>query len=124
MNTPAHAPDLTGPGSLLSSMARTRLELALLDLETHVGRTVGALALGFAALVIVLIAAGFIGLTVIVYFWDTHRLIAAVLVTSSYLALAAAFAATARSRWLSRPPAFAAVLRELERDRDSLRGRL
>jgi uncharacterized membrane protein YqjE len=105
-------------------MARTRLELTLLDLESHVSRSIGALAMGAAALLIALIAAAFVGVTVIVYFWDTHRLVAAASVTGAYLGLALAFAATAHRRWTSRPSAFAGVLRELERDRDALRGRL
>ena len=123
MNDPSNA-ESPGPGSLLTSMARTRLELAALDVEAHVASTVGALAVGAAALLIALIGAAFIGLAVIVYFWDTQRLLATGIVTAGYLALALSLAVAARARWRSRPPAFAAVMRELERDRDALRGRL
>ena len=114
----------SGPGSLLTSMARTRLELAVLDLETHMAHTLSAMIMGAVALVVALISLGFLGQLAIIYFWDTHRLIAAVVTTVAYVALAMAFAVTARARWMSRPPAFAAVLRELESDRDALRGRL
>jgi uncharacterized membrane protein YqjE len=124
MNGPDRPDDSHGPGSLLTSMARTRLELAALDLETHMSHTLGAMIMGAVALVVAFISIGFIGQLAIIYFWDTHRLTAAAVTTLAYVALATTFAVMARARWRSRPPAFAAVLRELECDRDALRVRL
>jgi uncharacterized membrane protein YqjE len=114
----------TGPFALLASMMHTRLELAALDLETHLADTAAAMATGFAALVAALTAFAFVGITVIAIFWDTHRLLVTALTTAAYILLALLLLARARARWKSRRPAFAAVLRELERDRDALRGRL
>ena len=112
------------PMALLASMAHTRLELAAIDLEAHMADTLAALATGFAAVVAALTAFAFIGITMIAIYWDTHRLLACVLTTAGYFVLALLLLVIARTRWKTRRAAFAAVLRELERDRDALRGRL
>lgn len=124
MNDTEHTGHGHGPVALLAAMAHTRLELAALDVEAHVADTVRAMAIGFASLVAALIALAFVGVSVIAYFWDTHRLVAAASTTGGYLVLALLLLVRARGRWQTRRPAFAAVLRELERDRDALRGRL
>ncbi|MEO8063538.1 MAG: phage holin family protein [Pseudomonadota bacterium] len=121
-NTAYTAPHEHGMGSLLASMAGTRLELAAIDLEAHLAATAGSLMLSFAAVVLALVAFAFIGIAVIAVFWDTHRVIAAVATTFSYCLIAGSLAAYARSCWNSRPAAFAAALRQLELDRDALRG--
>jgi uncharacterized membrane protein YqjE len=107
---------------LLASMARTRLELAALDLEAHVAATLKAIASGIIAMVLALVAFGFVGVAIIALFWDTHRVIATIGTTLAYLSLAFAVAAHARARWMSRPPAFEGMLRELALDREALRG--
>lgn len=106
---------------LLVSMARTRLELAGLELEAHVVRSIGALALAAVAVVLLLIALAFVGMVVVALWWDTHRVVATVGVTLAYLLLALGVAARARARWRARPAPFAATLHELERDRDAMR---
>jgi uncharacterized membrane protein YqjE len=123
MNTiPETTPEGRGSLDLLSSMARTRLELAALDLEAHVVATLGAIASGVVALVLALVAFGFVGIAVIALFWDTHRVAATIGTTLAYLTLAFAVAAHTRARWRSRPPAFEGMLRELALDREALRG--
>ena len=111
------------PIALLTSMAHTRLELAAMDIEANVADSVQAGIMGLAALLLTLIASGFAGVAVIAIFWDSHRILAASLTTSTYLVLAAIFAVAARARWKARRPAFEAVLHELARDRDALRDR-
>jgi len=108
---------------LLMSMIGTRVELAAIDTEAHVRGTVVAMLAAFVAVVLALIAFTFIGIVVIVVFWDTHRIAAASAVLAAYLLVAAVVAGMARSVWNARPPAFAATLRELELDRDALRSR-
>jgi uncharacterized membrane protein YqjE len=112
-----------GALDLLASMARTRFELAALDLQAHVAATLRAIASGVIALVLALVAFGFVGVAIIAIFWDTHRIIATVGTTLGYVILAVAVAAIARARWMSRPPAFEGTLRELALDREALRRR-
>ena len=105
------------------SMFGTRLELAALDVEAHVQSTLVALMTAFIAMVLGLVAFTFIGIALVVLFWDTHRIAAAAVVTGSYVALAAFLALRASSLWKQRPPAFAATMRELELDAQAFRGR-
>jgi uncharacterized membrane protein YqjE len=106
---------------LLLSMISTRLELAAIDVEAHLQATLAAMLTTFIAVVLALIAFTFVGVVVIVVFWDTHRLAAALGVLGAYGSLALFVALRARSAWNTRPPALAATLHELELDRSAFR---
>ena len=123
MNAPSEP--VTGHGilPLLMSMIGTRLELAAIDVEAHVQATLAVLMAAFVAIVLGLIAFAFIGVAVIVLFWETHRVAAAVGVLLGYVACAAAFATMARAGWKSRPAPLAATMRELELDREAFGSR-
>ena len=108
---------------LLMAIIGTRVELAAIDTEAHVQKTLAAMMAAFVAVVLALIAFTFIGITVIVMFWDTHRVEAAMGVVAAYVFIAVTVALLARSTWKSRPAAFAATLRELELDRAAFRSR-
>lgn len=122
MSTQAGAPEHTVL-PLLMSMIGTRLELAAIDTEAHVQATLSAMLAAFVAVVVALIAFAFIGVGVIVAFWDTHRLTAALGVLAAYVVIAIVIALIARATWQSRPPAFAATLRELDLDRQAFQGK-
>jgi uncharacterized membrane protein YqjE len=124
MNTSAEEAREPGVLPLLMSMISTRVELAATDAEAHVRATLSAMLVTFVTLVLALIAFTFIGVVVIVVFWDMHRIVAALGVLGAYVSVAAAFALRARSAWISRPAAFAATLRELDLDRAAFRSRL
>ena len=109
---------------LLMSMAGTRLELAAIDIESHAQATLTALMMAFASVLFGLIAFAFIGVAVIVFFWETHRVAAAVGVMLAYVAFAAVLAFRARSRWKTRPAALAATMHQLDLDTQAFRGRL
>ncbi|MBL8202395.1 MAG: phage holin family protein [Chromatiales bacterium] len=103
-------------------IGRTRLELLTVELREELNRTAGLLVWGAVA---VLAAGGgvlFAGLAIIFAFWDTHRILAAGLVTLGYFVLAAVAGLVIRSRLRSRPPFLQATLGELARDEDGLRG--
>ena len=99
------------------SMIRTRLELVALDVEAHVRATMTAMLVSVIAVVIALMALAFVGVAVIVAFWDSHRILSALGVLAVYAGFALGAALHARARWRSRPSAFDATLRELELDR-------
>ena len=123
MNTQSDDVTKRGVLRLLTSMLGTRLELAAIDVESHVQATFVALMTAFVAVVLGLIAFAFIGIAVIVFFWETHRVTAAAGVMLAYVALAAVLSFRARSGWKTRPAAFAATLRELELDAKAFRSR-
>lgn len=113
-----------GVWPVLMSMMGTRLQLAAIDIEARAEATFAALMMAFAAVVLALIAFAFIGIGVIVYFWETHRVVAAAGVMLAYLTFASAMALWARSQWKNRPAALAATMHELELDAQAFKGRL
>jgi uncharacterized membrane protein YqjE len=104
-------------------MLGTRLELAALDIEAHLQATLLSLIAAFAAVVLGLIAFAFVGIAVIVFFWDTYRIPAAIAVVVSYGTFAVLIGSWARSVWKGRPAALANTMHELELDRDAFRSR-
>jgi uncharacterized membrane protein YqjE len=120
---PQSLPGVRGPAALLGAMLHTRAELAAEDVETYLTSTLASLGLAFAALVLGLVAFTFIGVAVIAVFWETHRVLATVITTLSYVAIALGLVAAARARWRARPHPLAATLHELELDRQALGGR-
>lgn len=103
-------------------MGRTRLELFSVEVREEINRTVGMLLWGIVAL---LAASGgllFAGLAVIFAFWETHRLLAALLVTATWLALALGAAVLLWTRLRAQPLFLQTTLTELARDEDELRG--
>ena len=103
-------------------LARTRLELAAIELQEGAHRLIGYLAWGLAAAVLGLFTLGLVILFVLVLFWDTHRL-AAVGGMAVLFALGTAFAAMKlRAGLAKRPPMLPATLAELRKDAEALKG--
>jgi uncharacterized membrane protein YqjE len=102
---------------------RTRLELAALEFEEARARAtdnlvlvlVAAAAFGFA-----LLAASML---VVVLFWDSYRIAALVAMTLVYLVIGLFALWRVSEHKRTEPPAFAATLAELERDRAYLASR-
>lgn len=106
----------------LVTLLHTRLELATVEFEDEVRRfaeilawtLAGVLAGGFAVLLL--------ALTVVIAFWDGHRLLAASLVTLAFVAMALAAALVVRRKIRDRPPLLAATIAELKRDAQAIEG--
>ena len=103
-------------------LARTRLELAAIELQEGAQRLIGYLAWALAAAVLGLFTLALVILFVLVLFWDTHRL-AAVGGMAVLFALGTAFAAMKlRAGLAARPPMLPATLAELRKDAAALKG--
>ena len=119
--------DLHGAAGRLASAlleaGRTRIELAAVEFEEARARAtdnlvlmlVAAAAFGFA-----LLAASML---VVVLFWDSHRVAALIVMTLVYLVIGVFALWRVSEHKKSDPPAFAATLAELERDRAYLASR-
>jgi uncharacterized membrane protein YqjE len=107
----------------LLGLARTRLALVSVELEEQVEYLVSVLlwSIGgfFLAVVTTLLAA----VTIIIGFWESHRLLAAGLVTASFALVCFAVYWRIRSLLIARPRLFAASLAELDDDTRALTGR-
>lgn len=104
-------------------IGRTRLELLTVELREELHRTAGLLVLGLVAVLATSAGILFAGLAIIFAFWDTHRILAAVLVTLGFFALAGVAAVRVRAHLRSRPRFLEGTLAELARDEAQLRGR-
>jgi len=106
------------------SIAQTRLELLTTELQEEVHHTVGLVMWALIALVTAMIAMFFAGLTIILVYWETHPVLASLLVMSAFLlaAIIAALVLVAKVR--TRPRFLDSTLSELSKDADSLKSSL
>jgi uncharacterized membrane protein YqjE len=104
------------------ALARTRLELASVELALERARFTSIVAYAVAGAVLATLAVAALTLLVVAYYWDTHRYEAIAALVAVYGALAA-FAFLRASSIVSRQPTpFAASIAELEKDRAILAG--
>jgi uncharacterized membrane protein YqjE len=105
----------------LLDLARTRIELASIELQESGRRLLGYLAWAAAAAVLALFTLALVVLFVLVLFWDSHRLLA-VGGMAAVFALGCAFAVMKlRAGLAKRPPLLPATLAELRKDASALK---
>lgn len=104
----------------LATLAHTRLELATVELEEEARRLTGVMLWAVAGI----LCAGFgvllLALTIVIAFWDGHRLLASGLVTALFFAGAMAAGLVVKKRLRERPRLLAATIGELKRDARAL----
>lgn len=117
------AASLRSLGVTLVDALGTRAELAVVELREAGER--GKEMIGLALICAIFAHAGLLvaAFLVVVIFWDTHRVGALVAVAAVYLAVAAYSYAKLRDVQRDGPPLLDATLRELQADRDLLRGK-
>jgi uncharacterized membrane protein YqjE len=126
-DTPGPAARLLRSGTQLAgtllAIVETRFDLLTTEISEDTQRGVRillwtsvALLAGFAGLL-------FAGVTVLIVFWDDHRVGAALGVTLAFLAIMAVAILVSRGRLRERPRLLDATRTELSRDVDLLRGR-
>jgi uncharacterized membrane protein YqjE len=108
----------------LVGIAQTRFELLTTELQEEIQRAAGLIVWGFIALLSAGVGLVFIGVTIIVAYWDTNRVLAAMWVTGAFVALAAIAVIVLLVRVRSRPRLMDATRTELARDRDELESQL
>jgi uncharacterized membrane protein YqjE len=106
------------------TVAHTRLQLLTTELQEEVQRAAELLVWAFIALFAAMMALFLGALTVIFVFWDTHRLLAGLVMTGVLLALAAGAGLVLQAKLKSKPPMLDNTLAELAKDRDQLRKHL
>lgn len=115
---------LSGFAGTLVTVAHTRLQLLTTELQEEVQRAAQLLVWAFVALFAAMLALFLGALTVIFVFWETHRLLAALVMTGVLLAIAVAAALVLRAKIKAKPPMLDDTLAELAKDRDQLRKHL
>lgn len=104
----------------LVAIVHTRLELFTTEIEEEIQRAASIMlwaliALFFGSLFVLMLA-----VTVLVVFWDDHRILAASLITGTFLVLTLIFALLARSQLRRKGRFMEASLAELKRDKEGL----
>jgi len=98
-------------------MVHTRLELLFTELQEAMESLVGLVLWLLSALLAMVLGLMFGGLALVFVFWDSHRVLAAVLVMCVFLLLAAAAAGVVLARLRAQRSLFATTLAELAKDR-------
>jgi uncharacterized membrane protein YqjE len=106
----------------LVGIAHTRLQLLTTELQEEVQRAAQVLIWSAIALLAGMLAVFLGALTVIFYYWDTHRLLASLLVTGAFFALALIAVTVLMAKLRVKPQLLDATLNELKRDHQHLRG--
>jgi len=98
-------------------MVHTRLELLFTELQEAMESLVGLVLWLLSALLATVLGLMFGGLALVFVFWDSHRVLAAVLVMCVFLLLAAAASGVVLARLRAQRSLFATTLAELAKDR-------
>lgn len=100
---------------------QTRVQLFSVDLEQELISASSLIMQAVAAVLLAIFAITFIGIALVVVFWDSHRELVAILVAGFFVLLAAVVAIRLKRALAARPRPFNSTLEVLARDRDALR---
>ena len=104
----------------LVELGSTRLELVSVELQEQVEYAAGVLLWGIAAIFFASLTVLLLAFTIVIAFWDQHRLLAACLVTAAFALIALTAVVIVRQRLRTRPRFLAATAEELKRDAAAL----
>lgn len=104
----------------LLELVHTRLELFTTEIEEEIQRAATILLWALVALFFGTLTVLMLALTVLIVFWDNNRILAASLITATFLAFTGVTAYLARSRLKAKSRFMGASIDELKRDREAL----
>ena len=108
-------------GGTLLGVLQTRAELLTTEVEQEIARGSKVLLLGFATLLASILGLLVAGFVIVVVFWETHRIAAALCVLGTFAATAIGCGLALRREVKSRPRFLGATRDELARDVSRLR---
>ena len=139
MDEDANSPDdsaaaETGPvsglfksiASLLATVvaiAQTRVELLTTELQEEIHRSAEIMVWTLVGVLAAAMGLFVSALVIVFVFWDTHRLLASVLVASSFFVIAIVALAVLRAKISNRPRLLEGTRAELAKDREHLKRR-
>ena len=105
----------------LLGAGQTRLEILATEIEEERVRLEQLLLVALAAAFCLVMGVVLAIALVVVYFWDTHRLLAVAMLAAAFLAAGVVLGLIARNKVKTRPKPFAITRGELAKDRAMLR---
>lgn len=106
----------------LVALLQLRADLLVTELEEQLHRLAGLLLWGAIALFCGTLTVLMLAFTVMVVFWDQHRVLTASLLTGGFAVVFLLSLWAVRQRLMARPRLLSATLQELQRDAATLRG--
>ena len=103
-------------GGTLVAVAQTRVELLTTEISEDLERGIRILFWALGALMAGILGVLMVGFVVVIHFWDTHRMAAAVSVTAVFLLAALLAGLVLRKRLHEKPRLLDATRTELHRD--------
>ena len=106
----------------LIELVHARLDLVGVEMQLEVQRATSVLLWAFAAIVLGIVGLVMLAVTVLIAFWETHRVLAAAGITAVFGLASLGIALSVRQRVRTWPKMFGATLNELKNDATALRG--
>ena len=103
-----------------ASIAQTRLELISTDVQIARSKFISLLVMIVFALFFLFIGLVMLALLIVIYSWETDRILALTLLTSGFLAVGVILAALILQSLRTMPKLFEATISELQKDREEL----
>ena len=103
-----------------TSIAQTRLELISSDVQIARSRFISLLVMIIFALFFLFFGLVMLTLLIVIYSWESDRILALIVLTSSFLVVGAILAALILQSLRTMPALFEATIAELQKDREEL----
>ncbi len=111
---------IKGLASTGASIAQTRLELLSLDVQIARGKFISLLVMIIGALFFLFFGLVMLALLIVIYSWETDRMLALGLLTGAFLLFGLILAALITQSLRTMPRLFEASITELAKDREAL----
>ena len=103
-----------------ASIAQTRLELISTDVQIARNKFISLLVMIVFVLFFLFFGLVMLALLIVIYSWETNRILALTLLTSGFLAVGMILAAVILQSLRTMPKLFEATISELQKDREEL----
>ncbi|MBU3566012.1 phage holin family protein [Polynucleobacter sp. MWH-HuK1] len=111
---------IKGLASTGASIAQTRLELLSLDVQIARSKFISLLVMIISALFFLFFGLVMLALLIVIYSWETDRMMALGLLTAAFLSIGAILAFLITQSLRKMPRLFEASITELAKDREAL----
>lgn len=111
---------IKGLASTGASIAQTRLELLSLDVQIARGKFISLLVMIIGALFFLFFGLVMLALLIVIYSWETDRMLALGLLTGAFILVGLILAALINQSLRTMPRLFEASITELAKDREAL----
>ena len=102
------------------SIAQTRLELLSVDVQIARSKTISLLVMIVCALFFLFFGLVMLSLLIVIYSWETNRILVLSLLTSSFIAIGLVLALLVMQSIRTMPKLFEASIAEFAKDREEL----